>query len=187
MSTVTASESTLVSPGGSGPRPPYYRFNVAQFDEMLRNGTIGAKERVELIDGLVVLKMSKNRPHVLAGKYLLAAVLRILPPGFHVAKEDPLVVSAFDKPGPDLTVVRGHPGDYLDRDVTAADVVLVAEIADSSLAADRTQMMQIYSAGGIPVYWIVNLVDHQVEVYTDPVGRLMRTERTSSPGKVFPW
>ena len=55
-----------------------------------------------------------------------------------------------------------------DRAVTAADVGLVVEIAESSLVTDRTEMNKVYARAGIPVYWIINLVDRQVEVYTQP-------------------
>ena len=57
-------------------------------------------------------------------------------PGWHVAKEDPLVVSDFSEPEPDLAIVRGVAEDYAERDVTAADVALVGEIAESTLLAD---------------------------------------------------
>jgi Uma2 family endonuclease len=64
--------------------------------------------------------------------------------------------------------VRGTEKDYLDRAITAADVALVVEIAESSLATDRSDMAKIYARAGIPVYWIVNLPNRQVEVYTQP-------------------
>ena len=145
-----------------------YRFTVAQFDRMVQDGTIGKHERVELIEGLVVTKMGKNPPHVFAGKLGLKRLERLVSPGWHIGKEDPVVVSEWGKPEPDLSVVRGTENDYLDRAVTAADVGLVVEIAESSLVTDRTEMNKVYARAGIPVYWIINLVDRQVEVYTQP-------------------
>jgi Uma2 family endonuclease len=141
---------------------------VAQFDRMVQDGTIGKHERVELIEGLVVTKMGKNPPHVFAGKLGLKRLERLVSPGWHVGKEDPVVVSEWGKPEPDLSVVRGTENDYLDRAVTATDVGLVVEIAESSLVTDRTEMNKVYARAGIPVYWIINLVDRQVEVYTQP-------------------
>jgi len=144
------------------------RLTVGQYDRMIENRTIGDAEKVELIEGLLVTKMGRNRPHVQAGKKGLAALLRITPPGWHVAKEDPLVASDYSKPEPDLALVRGEVTDYADRDVKAGDIGLIVEIADSSLAADREVMGRLYAASGIPVYWIVNLVDRLVETYTRP-------------------
>jgi Uma2 family endonuclease len=135
---------------------------------MLENGTLNDAEDVELIEGLLVTKMGRNRAHVQAGKMGLAALTRIAPPGWHVAKEDPFVASDWSKPEPDLALVRGKIEDYSDRDVTAGDIGLIVEIADTSLADDRDVMGRLYAAGGIPFYWIVNLVDRLLETYSEP-------------------
>ena len=148
--------------------PELYRFTVAQYDRMVQDGTIGKNERVELIEGLLVTKMGKNPPHVFAGKLGFKRLEQLVSPGWHVGKEDPVVVSDWGKPEPDLSVIRGKENDYLDRAVTAADVGLVVEIAESSLATDRFDMAKIYASARIPVYWIVNLLNRQIEVYTQP-------------------
>ncbi|WP_165249544.1 Uma2 family endonuclease [Paludisphaera soli] len=145
------------------------RLSVEQYDRLIEAGALFDPEEVELIEGLLVTKMGRNRPQVLAGKLGLAALQRIVPEGWHVAKEDPITASDWSKPEPDLAVIRGGIGDYAERDVTAADVGLVVEIAESSLAVDREVMGRLlYAAGGIPCYWIVNLVDDPIEVYADP-------------------
>jgi Uma2 family endonuclease len=82
------------------------------------------------------------------------------------------VVSDWSKPEPDLAVVRGEVEDYDGRDVQAVDVALVVELAAAlrvpGLPADRTDRARMYAAGGIPVYGIVNLVDGQVEILSEP-------------------
>jgi Uma2 family endonuclease len=148
--------------------PGLYRLTVAQYDQMIRDGTIGENEPVQLIEGLLVTKMGRNRPHIVAAKTGFAALTRIVPAGWHVAKEDPIAVSNWSKPEPDLAVVQGGAKDYLHRDVAAANVALVVEIAETTLAADRSEMSKVYASAGVPVYWVVNLVDRQVEVYTTP-------------------
>jgi Uma2 family endonuclease len=166
MSTITTSPPT-VAPSAhllSG----LYRFTVGQYDQMVEDGTISEDDRVELIEGLLVRKMGKKRPHVQAGKKGLQALARVAPPGWHVAKEDPIVASDWSKPEPDLALVRGEVEDYSHRDVTAADIALVIEISAATLVDDRTAMARVYATSGIAYYWIVNLVDFQVEVYSDP-------------------
>jgi Uma2 family endonuclease len=174
------------------PRPPttppqafpgLYRFSVSQYDQMIRDGMIGENDRVELIEGLLVTKMGRNRPHIVAGNLGLEALTRIVPQGWYVAKEDPVAVSEWSKPEPDLAVVRGKAKDYLDRDVTAADVALVVEIAESSLLSDRSEMTKVYAKAAIPVYWIVNLVDRQIEVYTEPSQEGYRSRQDLTPGQ----
>jgi Uma2 family endonuclease len=145
-----------------------YRLTVQQFDQMVLDRTIADADRVELIEGLLVMKMDRNRPHVQAGNKAFWMLARLLGPGWHVRKEDPLVISEWSKPEPHLAVVRGEITDYDLRDVTAADVALVVEIADSSLSADQVDMARVYAGAGILFYWIVNLVDRQIEVYSEP-------------------
>jgi Uma2 family endonuclease len=170
MSTIAEPESTLAALGVPTSRPPLYRFTVAQFDRMIREGTIGSQERVELIDGLVVTRMSKNPPQILAGKLLFSALAGIVPAGWHVTKDDDVIVSEHDKPQPDVAVVRGSPRDYRDNYATPDRIALAVEISESTLASDRSVKLPRYAAAGIPVYWIVDLVHEQVEVYTDPAG-----------------
>jgi Uma2 family endonuclease len=143
-------------------------ITIEQYDRMIEAGIIGEHDRVELIEGRLVPKIGRKRPHIQAGKRSFRALSSIMAAGWHVAKEDPIVVSDLSKPEPDLSVVRGDVDDYGDRDVSASDLALVVEIAQWSLTDDRTVMARIYAASGIPVYWIINLGDHLIEVYSHP-------------------
>jgi len=163
-----------------------YRLTVVQFDQMVDDGVIAEDDRVELIEGLLVTKMGRNRPHVQAGLTGLQLLSRVVPTTWHVRKEDPIVTSEWGKPESDFAVVRGRVEDYDDRDVTAADVALVVEIAESSLSIDRSDMALVYSSSGIPVYWIVNLVDHQVEVFSDRGPTGYQSTQVIKPGQDVP-
>ena len=110
---------------------------------------IGEHDQVELIEGRLVPKMGRKRPHIQAGKRSFMALSRILPPGWHVAKEDPIVASDMSKPEPDLSVVRGDVDDYKDRDVTASDLASWSNCS-AELTDDRTVMARVYAASGIP-------------------------------------
>jgi Uma2 family endonuclease len=145
-----------------------YRMTVHQYDRMIDDGSIAEDDRVVLIEGLLVKKMGRKRPHIVAGNKGLRMLSGIIPRGWYVAKEDPIVVSDWSKPEPDLAVVRGQTEDYIERDARATDVALVVEIAESSLAIDQTDMTRVYAASKIPIYWIVNLVDRQLEVHSNP-------------------
>jgi len=186
MSTIAATEPTQVGSDASALRLPHYRFTVAQFGQMVRDGTIGPQERVELIDGLVVTKVSKNPPHVIAGKLLFSALQGVVPTGWHPSKDDDLVISDHDQPQPDIAIVRGSPRDYPKSHPTPADIALAAEISESTLASDRSVKMPRYAAANIPVYWIVNLVQGQVEVYTDPAGGRYQNHTVFKRGEEIP-
>ena len=120
-----------------------YRLTVTQYDRMIADGTIAEDERVELIEGLLVAKPSRNRATITSGNKALRVLWRIIPPGWHVTKGTPIVVSDWSKPEPDLAVVRGDVEDYDGRDLAAVDVALVLEITTSlrvpGLPADRTE------------------------------------------------
>ncbi|MHB1558139.1 MAG: Uma2 family endonuclease [Isosphaeraceae bacterium] len=161
------------------PLPSYlshpYRLTVAQYDRMVETGILGEDDRVELIEGILVAKVGRNRPHIVSGKKSLRSLERIVPPNWHVSKEDPATVSNYSKPKPDLSVVRGQPDDYIEQDVTGADIGLAVEVSETTLRTDQQEKKRIYAASRIPYYWIINLVKSQVEVYSDPDGPDYRT------------
>ena len=135
---------------------------------MVASGVFRGRERFHLINGYLVAKMTQNDPHATADELCGDALGRIIPAGWHVRAAKPIrIPSQASKPEPDRCVVRGSIRDYARRSPEPADIALVAEISDSSLGEDRKQAL-LYARAGIPVYWIVNLVDRQVEVYTDP-------------------
>ena len=88
-------------------------------------------------------------------------------------------------PEPDVVVVRGNWRDYANRYPEPADVAMVVEVASSSLHEDR-MMAVIHGAGGVPTYWIINLVDRQVEVYSDPFQGGYRSRVEFKPGQAIP-
>jgi Uma2 family endonuclease len=87
-------------------------------------------------------------------------------------------------PEPDRSVARGSIRDYGGRHPGPADLLLVVEVSDSSLDEDR-KLAEIYGKAGIPIYWIVNLVDGQVEVYSDPGPSGYRSHEVLAPGHVL--
>jgi Uma2 family endonuclease len=142
------------------------RFSVAKYQRMIEAGILTPEDKVELLENYVVLKMPKNPPH--EGTIdLVKAALSGLPAGWLVRIQQTIVL-ADSQPEPDFAVVRGNPRSYLGRHPTAADVGLLIEVADSSLLRDQRDKTRIYARAGIPCYWIINLVDGRIEVYTQP-------------------
>jgi Uma2 family endonuclease len=151
------------------PDEPIYRLSVEQYHRMIEAGILDDDTPVELLEGWLVQKMTKHPPHVVA-KGLLGDRLRELAPiGWYVDEEAP-VTTTESEPEPDITVVRGSRRDYAKMHPGPRDAALAAEVADSSLVRDRGLKKRIYARAGIPVYWIVNLVDRRIEVYTGPSG-----------------
>lgn len=162
-------ERMSVKPANRPSPGPLFRISVAQYLEMLRANILRDGDRVELLEGVLVAKLGRNPPHLVATKLLFVALVRVLPNGWHVAKEDPLQTrdSLLE---PDGAVLRGEIRDYAARIPAAQDFGFVVEVSESILARDRGIKMRAYARAAIPIYWIVNLIDRRVEIYTDPTG-----------------
>jgi Uma2 family endonuclease len=143
--------------------------SVAQYHEMINSGELGEDDPIELLHGRLVVKMTKNPAHCSSNWRTRAALERLVPAGWYVTSQDPITLED-SEPEPDLTVAEGDPDRYFDRHPGAADVGLLVEVADTTLQRDQTVKRAIYAEARIPVYWIVNLVDRQVEVCTQPSG-----------------
>jgi Uma2 family endonuclease len=154
-------------PPVDGPHIVLWRCSVEQYHEMTRRGIIGLEDRVELLEGIIVQKMTKYPRHRTVAYRLVKVLERNVPRGFYVGAQDPVTLST-SEPEPDAAVIRGNSDDYSERHPGPADVPLIAEVADSSLSDDRSYKKDIYAENHIAVYWIVNLVDRQIEVYTEP-------------------
>src|SRR5439155_21803197 len=114
------------------PSEPIWRLSVEQYHEMARAGILTKDDRVELLEGWLVAKMTKHPPHVIATGLIHDALRVIVPDGWYVSKEDP-VTTLDSEPEPDLAVIRGTRRDYRDHHPGPLDVVLVVEVADTSL------------------------------------------------------
>jgi Uma2 family endonuclease len=158
-----ASVTTATPVTQTQPHPPapteLYRFNVDEYERMDLDDP-----RVELINGYVVKKVPKKPTH----SWTTKTMERLIPPGWTSRQEQPVRIPAFDEPEPDVAIVRGGDDDYEHRHPVPADVGLLVEVSEATLVRDQGEKLPAYARGGIPVYWIVNLVDRQVEVYTDP-------------------
>ena len=143
-------------------------ITVDAYDRMIADGTIGEDDQVELWDGVIVPKMPKNPPHRVGTTKVAETLEGVVPAGWYVSRENAVIVGPRSKPEPDVSVVREALKYDTTRDPTAADCCLLVEVADSSLDDDRGKKLEGYARAGIPVYWIANLRDRQIEVYTDP-------------------
>ena len=170
MSTITSIEPVVQAPElGWVPSPEsFYRLSIEQYEAMVASGVFTKRDRFHLINGFLVAKMTEYPPHAAACDATRLIVEPLLPSGWYVRPDKPLRIPNYASvPEPDLVITRGSAWDYQDSHPEPANVALVAEVASSSLAGDRA-MAGIYGKGGVPVYWIINLVDRQVEVHTDP-------------------
>ena len=113
--------------------------------------------------------MAKKRLHISVERVLESLLLAVFPPALWTIDLDvPLELRDGFEPQPDLMVLRGIRADYLNRVPTPADVALLVEVSGSTYYFDSGEYLAEYARGEILLYWIVNLSERQVEVYSDP-------------------
>jgi Uma2 family endonuclease len=151
------------------PPVPVRRFTVEEYHQMIAAGVFAEDERFELLDGWIIAKPAQTPPHAMVIGLADDQLRGLLPSSWHVRIRS-AITTAGSEPEPDLVIVRGAARDYVSRHPGPQDIALVVEVADSTLAEDRKFKGRLYARAGIPLYWIINLVDAQIEVYTDPTG-----------------
>ncbi|MGH6689797.1 MAG: Uma2 family endonuclease [Gammaproteobacteria bacterium] len=142
------------------------RFTRVEYRKLMET-IFRPDERLELIDGLLVLREPQDTPHAVGTQLVLRALDRAFGAGWNVRPGLPLGLDDMSEPEPDAAVVPGDPRDYLDAHPERP--VLIVEVSWSRLAFDRRHKASLYARAGIADYWIVNLIDRVVEVHREPV------------------
>ncbi len=157
----------IPSPAGPIPADALWRLSIDQYHRMIETGILTENDPAEFLEGCLVSKTPKNPRHRLATQLLREIIARLLVAGWFVDAQEP-ITTADSEPEPNLVVVRGNRRDYTERHPGPKDIALIVEVSDSTLAHDRSIKKRLYARAGIPTYWIVNLVENQVEIYTSP-------------------
>ncbi len=123
-------------------------------------------QSVILVEGEILQRPAPNPPHDMSTSLADYALKAVFAAGFTVRVQMGLVLGQTSDPIPDIAVVAGSPRAYVKHPTTA---LLVVEVSESTLAYDRLEKASLFAAGGIADYWIINLVDRQVEVRRRPV------------------
>ncbi len=188
MTTATSLRKTTHPPTAEG--PSVYKLNVRQFDTMIDARVFPPETRVELLGGVIVEKMTRKPPHVLAVDRLDDLLRGLIPTGWVTRKEAPVSFPPDWQPEPDIAISRGPRERYGTNHPAAKDLALVGEICQSTEANDRGVKLQGYAAAKIPIYWIVDLSRRVVEVHSKPTGRgetaRYRNSATFGPGEDVP-
>lgn len=134
------------------------RFSVEQFHRLCE---AVPEQRLELIDGEVLQVIARGTRHTAVVHRLIAAIQQLLSAlpevSLQLRIEAPLDLGPGNEPEPDLALVARRPDDYWTAHPSAADTVLVIEVADSSLAFDLETKASLYADAGIPHYWVIEV------------------------------
>ena len=142
-----------------------YYFSVAEFERMGEAGVFTKDARLELIEGEIIEMSPIGSRHAACVKFLSRFLNRTVGDIALVSTQDPIRLNDFSEPEPDLALLRLSDDFYRDAHPTPADVLLIIEVADTTLAYDRQVKMPLYAKAGIAESWIINLTEEQIEVY----------------------
>lgn len=150
-----------------------HRLTIEQYHAMVSAGVLADGDPIELLEGWLVEKVSKNPPHTTATRLIRAALNSLISADYLIDSQEPVTLLAGEfgsEPEPDVFIARGSIADFASRHPNADELPLLVEVADATLQRDRNAKKRIYARASISIYWIVNLIDQQIEVYTDPSG-----------------
>jgi Uma2 family endonuclease len=160
-----------------------HRLTVEQVEAAILSGVLTENDRCELIRGELIEKMTIGDPHMAAVRRLVRFFKRLDDEVALLGVQDAIKLKD-SRPEPDVTILRPALDCYESRTATPADILLLIEVADTSLEFDRVVKRPLYAENGISEYWIVNLIDDCIEVYRQPqAGGKYADERVAKRGE----
>ncbi|MGI8502416.1 MAG: Uma2 family endonuclease [Hassallia sp.] len=148
------------------------RFTINEYERLAELGFFKEDDRFELIRGEIIPMVAKGKPHAVCETLLFRELIKLLVDRALVRGQQPIIIPYSSQPEPDLTIVRNVNDNYLSAHPSPADILLLIEIADSSLKYDQEVKLSLYAEAGISDYWIFNLVDNYLESYSEPYQNL---------------
>jgi len=167
--------------------PARHRLDAGAYYRMAEAGILAEPHRVELIDGDIIDMAAIGSPHAAATNRLVRAFSKAVAEGpTLMSVQSPLRLDAYNEPQPDVILLRPRADDYRAGHPTAADVLLLVEVAETSLAYDRSVKLPLYAKFHVAEVWIVDLVGLAVEVYRQPKDGAYASRERLAEGSLSP-
>ena len=163
--------------------PARRRFTVAEYYAMADAGILSENDRVELLDGDIIVMPPIGDWHAGGVKLFANTFPSALQGRAMIAVQDPVRLDEYSEPQPDMMLLQWRDDFYRNGHPAPGDVLLLIEVADTSVGYDRNAKLPVYARAGIPEVWIVNRPARRIESYSDPSGSAYSTVRHFSPGE----
>ena len=144
------------------------KFSINEYHQLIDLGFFTENDRIELIRGEIIEMSPKRTPHSVCNSLLWKQLYELVGKQAEIRVQEPIILSSNSEPEPDVVIAKKKTDNYLSGHPTVEDIILAIEISDSTLQYDRETKLPLYAEAGINNYWIVNLVDNRLEVYTNP-------------------
>lgn len=165
-----------------------HKFDIETYHRLIADGILREDDRVELIDGRVVDKTPVGSRHSAVVKRLNSLFILKVQGRAIVSVQNPVqLLQEQSEPEPDITLLKDREDFYSPELPKGEDVLLVIEVADTSLDYDRETKIPVYAQAEIPEVWLVNLLENCIEIYSSPspsgyeFRRIARQDHTASP------
>ena len=161
------------------------RFTAAEFLRLVEIGVLAEGDRVELIQGDLIEMSPIYITHISTLNRLVWLLSNALGKQVILSVQNPVQLSEDNLPQPDVAIFRFQEEFYSEQHAKPEDILLIIEVADTSLRYDQRVKSKLYGTAGIADYWIVNLPERQIEVYREPRPNGYRTVTTYAPGETL--
>jgi Uma2 family endonuclease len=143
-------------------------FTTAEYHRMIEAGILHEDDRVELLDGEIIKMAAIGPRHSMCVDTLAAFLITKLKKAAIVKNQNPIRLSDYSEPEPDIAVVRPRADRYASGHPTPDDILIVIEVADTTAESDRNAKIPTYARAGIAEAWLVDLSNDRIEIYTQP-------------------
>lgn len=161
------------------------RFTVSEFHRLIKAGVLTEDDRVELVEGEILEMSAIGNVHMACVNVLNERLVRSLGDAALVSIQNALRLNQRTELYPDVAVLRRRPDGYWSAIPTAADVLLLVEVSDTTLRYDSRVKLPLYARAEIPEVWVVDLARRRILVHTDPTADGYRSTRPSAPGETI--
>ncbi len=176
--------TTQVASPAAAAVPARRRFTVAEYYSMADAGILSENDRVELLDGdLIVMPPIGNWHAFSVNSIVVVFPSTLLENRAILSVQNPVRLDNYNEPQPDIMLLQWRDDFYRNGHPAPGDVLLLIEAADSSVEFDRTVKLQAYARAGIPEVWIVSRPELRIEAYTEPAGNEYTTVRYFGPSE----
>ncbi|QIR41032.1 Uma2 family endonuclease [Tolypothrix sp. PCC 7910] len=144
------------------------RFTLDEYHRLTELGFFHEDDHIELVNGEIIEMVSKGKAHETCLRNLWKLLPKLVEDRATLQSQAPITIPPNSEPEPDFAIVKNKDDNYLSAHPAASDVLLLIEVADSSLDYDQVVKIPLYAKAGITDYWIFNLFDNHLECYSEP-------------------
>lgn len=160
-------------------------WTTAEYHRLIEIGVLSSEDKIELLDGQIVEMSPAGNYHAACIEFLGDELKRLLSKDFMIRRQNPILLANNSEPEPDLAIVKYRKDYYAHAHPGPEDILLLIEVADTSLAKDRHIKSVLYAEANIPEYWIMNTEEDLLEQFIYPENGRYKQQRIYSKGELL--